>query len=137
MDDEAISVLKAQGHSEHQAGVGIGHERFAQAFVATWNKYGQWGNFVNHETGEVAVYNTTGGAIAIGGLAFASRCSTTPEYLIVAKRRRTTTTVGIFSKGSTTERAADIMQNADSETAAGFMTALMTLYETSGEQALA
>ena len=36
--------------------------------------------------------------------------------------------------GHTTGGCADILQNADSETAAGFMTALMTLYEITGDK---
>ena len=47
-------------------------KRLAQAFVNTWKRHGQWGNYVNHETGDVAIYNSTGGAMAIGGLALAA-----------------------------------------------------------------
>jgi hypothetical protein len=132
-----FQVLKAQGRG---AAIKPAWEqsvqRLADAFVATWTKDGQWGNFVNIDTGEVAVYNTTGGAMAIGGLALAAEYFHRPEYLKVAKDaaefyyRR-----DFVAQGQTTGACADILQNADSETAAGFMTALMALYETTGEKA--
>ncbi len=63
-------VLKAQGRGDAikpQWEQSI--KRLADAFVATWKKDGQWGNFVNIDTGEVAIYNTSGGVMAVGGLA--------------------------------------------------------------------
>ncbi|MCX6928967.1 MAG: hypothetical protein NT154_38010 [Verrucomicrobia bacterium] len=90
---------------------------------------------MNIDTGEVAVYNTTGGAMAIGGLALAAEYFHNPEYLATAKAaaelyyRR-----DFVAQGQTTGACADILQNADSETAAGFMTALMALYDTTGDK---
>lgn len=105
-------------------------QRLADAFVATWKKHGQWGRMLNNQTGEVAEYNTSGGVMAIGGLALASGYFSAPEYLDIAIQ------AGEFyyqrdfvNTGMTTGGCADILQNADSETAAGFMTALMALYE--------
>lgn len=128
-------VLKAQGR-----GAAIKPEweqatrRLAHAFVHTWNRCGQWGNFLNNETGDVAVYNTTSGASAIGGLALAAEYFGEPAFSDVARDaaefyyRR-----DIVALGMTTGGCADILQNADSETAAGLMTALMALYETRAE----
>jgi hypothetical protein len=130
-------VLKAQGRGgaikpEWEKSV----RRLADAFVATWKKRGQWGNFVNVRTGDVAVYNTTSGAMAVAGLALASECFHNPEYLNVAKEAaRFFYDRDVVGLGMTTGGCADILQNADSETAAGFMTALMALYETTGDRA--
>jgi hypothetical protein len=129
-------VLKAQGRGgeikpQWEQSVG----RLADAFVAAWKKDGQWGNFVNVETGEVAVYNSTGGAMAVGGLALASQYFHKPEYLKTAEAaadfyyRRDVLGLGLTCGG-----CADILQNADSETASAFMTSLMALYETTGER---
>ncbi len=105
-------------------------KRLADAFVATWKQDGQWGNFVNVDTGAVAVYNTSGGVMAIGGLALAADYFHEPEYLKIARAAADFYYQRDFIKlGMTTGACADILQNADSETAAGFMTALMTLYE--------
>lgn len=127
-------VLKAQGR-----GAAIKPEweratrRLAQAFVDTWNKCGQWGNFLNNLTGEVAVYNSTSGASAIGGLALAADYFSEPTFRDVAvKAADFYYQRDVVPLGMTTGGCADILQNADSETA-GFVTSLVTLYETTGE----
>lgn len=104
--------------------------KLADAFVSTWKKNGQWGRMLNNQTGEVAEYNTSGGVMAIGGLALASRYYGRLDYLEIAKEAaRFYYQRDFFEQGKTTGGCADILQNADSETAAGFMTALMVLYE--------
>jgi hypothetical protein len=130
-----FELLRAQGQA---AAIKPGWEqsarRLAQAFVDTWKRCGQWGNHLNVETGEVAIYNTTGGASAVGGLALAAKYFGEPAFLKVAQEAadyyydRDVVKLGLTSGG-----CADILQNADSETAPGFMTALMALYETTGD----
>jgi hypothetical protein len=110
-------------------------QKLADAFVTTWKRHKQWGNFLNNSTGEIAVYNTTSGAMAIGGLALASVYYNHPEYLDIAKEAALYYYNENFLKsGMTTGGCADILQNADSETAAAFMTSLMALYETTAEK---
>jgi hypothetical protein len=110
-------------------------KRLAQAFVNTWTRRGQWGNYVNHETGDIAIYNSTGGATAIGGLALAAGWFHDPEFMKVAKEAAGYYYRQDFTrKGFTYGACSDITQNADSETAAGFMTALMALHEATGEK---
>ncbi len=131
-----FELLKTQGreksiHPDWERNI----QRLADAFVATWKKNGQWGRMLNNETGEVAEYNTSGGVMAIGGLALAANYYGNPEYLKIAKEaadfyyQRDFVTLGMTTGG-----CADILQNADSETAAGFMTSLMALYETTGDE---
>ena len=132
-----FQLLKAQGRAqaikpEWEASM----KRLADAMVTTWKKDGQWGKLINVKTGDVAEYNTTGGAMIIGGLALASDYFDNPEYLEVAKEAADFYYARDFVKqGHTTGGCADILQNADSETAAGFMTALMALYEVTGDKA--
>ncbi|MBV8389744.1 MAG: hypothetical protein JO080_08095 [Mucilaginibacter sp.] len=130
-----FNLLKAQGRAsaikpEWESNI----KRLAQAFVYTWKKDGQWGNFVNNQTGDVAVYNTSSGVTAIGGLALAAKYYNNPEFLKIAEEAADFYYNRDFVKlGMTTGACADILQNADSETAAGFMTSLMTLYEVAGD----
>jgi hypothetical protein len=129
-------ILKAQGNS---SAIKPEWEQFvsqlAQAFVNSWKKYGQWGNYVNHETGEIAVYNSTSGATAIGGLALASKWFNNPEFMKIAMEAGDYYYHNDFvQKGFTYGACSDILQNADSETAAGLMTSLMVLYETTGDR---
>ncbi len=130
-----FKLLKAQNKAnaikpEWEAGM----RHLADAFVATWKKDGQWGNYINVNTGEVAVYNSTSGVMGIAGLALAAEYFQNPEYLQVAKQAADYYYERDFVKlGMTTGACADILQNADSETSAGFMTALMALYDTTGD----
>ncbi len=128
-------LLKAQGRKDAvKPSWESNVQRVADAFVATWKKHGTWGRMVNNVTGDVAEYNTCGGVMAIAGLALASRYYGNAEYLQVAKDAAESYYQNPFvEQGQTTGGCADILQNADSETAAGFMTALMTLYEVTGD----
>jgi lysophospholipase L1-like esterase len=129
-------VLKAQGHADAiKPEWELAVRQLAQAFVNTWQRHGQWGNYVNHETGDIAIYNSTSGATAIGGLALAAQYFNNPEFMSVAQTAADYYYKQDFiGKGFTYGACSDIMQNADSETAAGLMTALMALYETTGEK---
>ena len=129
-----FELLRAQGHGdaikpEWESAM----KKLADAMVSTWRKDGQWGKLINVKTGEVGEYNTTGGAMIIGGLALASGYFKDPEYLKIAKDAADYYYQHDFvTLGMTTGSCADILQNSDSETAAGFMTSLMALYENTG-----
>lgn len=111
-------------------------KKLADAMVTTWKKEGEWGKLINYKTGKVGEFNTTGGAMIIGGLALASDYFKDPEYLKVAKQAADFYYQRDFVKqGFTTGACADIMANAESETATGFATALMALHEITGDKA--
>jgi hypothetical protein len=132
-----FQLLKAQGHAadikpEWERSI----RRLAQAFVTTWKKEGEWGNYINHETGQVAIHGTTSGALAIGGLALAADYFHEPEFMQIAKQAGERYYQTDFAgKGFTYGACSDIMQNADSETSVAMMTSLMALYETTGDKA--
>ena len=109
--------------------------RLAEAFAATWKTFGQWGNFLNIDTGQVAVYNTTSGASAIGGMVLAAEYFGEPRYLEIAREAAEYYYDHDFTAlGMTTGACADILQNADSESAAALMNSLMVLYERTGDR---
>ena len=105
----------------------------ADAFVSTWKKAGTWGNYINVETGDIAVYNTTGGAMAVAGLTLAASYYDRPEYLQVAREAAAEYYADFARVGFTSGGCGDILQNADSETAIALTTSLMTLYEATGD----
>lgn len=107
--------------------------QLADAFVNTWKKHHTWGNYIDVESGDIAVYNTTGGAMAVAGLALASRYFECPEYLQVAREAAADYYAGFALTGFTSGGCGDILQNADSETSIALTTSLITLYETTGE----
>lgn len=109
-------------------------QNLANAFVKTWKEEGTWGNYLDIESGNISVYNTTGGAMAVGGLALASEYFNNPEYLVVAREAAKDYYDNFALVGFTSGGCGDILQNADSETAASLMTSLMTLYEVTQEE---
>ncbi|MBN8460051.1 MAG: hypothetical protein J0M04_19665 [Verrucomicrobia bacterium] len=132
-----FDLLKAQGRGgaikpEWETGM----RKLADAFVATWRRDGQWGKMIDVKTGRVSEYNTTGGAPVIQGLAYAAAYFDNPDYLRVAQQAAELYYQRDFVKqGFTTGGCADILQNADSETAAALMASLMALYETTRDKA--
>lgn len=107
--------------------------QLADAFVKTWQEEKTWGNYFDIESGKVAAYNTTGGAMAVGGLSLASQYFNVPEYLEVARYAAADYYENFGLVGFTSGACGDILQNADSETAIALTTSLMTLYEVTGE----
>lgn len=105
----------------------------ADAFVHTWKKHRTWGNYLDIESGDIAVYNTTGGAMAVAGLTLASRYFDCPDYLQVAQEAAEDYYTTFALVGFTSGGCGDILQNADSETAIALATSLITLYEATGE----
>lgn len=105
----------------------------ADAFVNTWKKHGTWGNYLDVESGDIAVYNTTSGAMAVAGLALASSYYNVPDYLNIACEAAKDYYDTFALVGFTSGGCGDILQNADSETAVALMTSLMTLYEVTGK----
>lgn len=129
-----FNLMKAKGMQEYIRPEWEKEVRLlADAFVRTWQKFGTWGNYINVETGDVAVYNTTGGAIAVAGLTLAASYYNNPEYLQTARAAAAHYYTAFSRVGFTSGGCGDILQNADSETAIALTTSLMTLYEATGE----
>lgn len=104
-------------------------KRLAQAFVATWKKHGQFGQYIDPETGEIAVFNSTAGAIAPAGLALASNYFGEKKILQIAKDAANYYyNRDVARQGLTGGHCSDISQDADSESCFGFLESLMALY---------
>lgn len=128
-------LLKEQGKANViDAGWETNVRLLADAFVNTWKKQGTWGNYLDVETGNVAVYNTTSGAMAVAGLALASGYYNNPAYLEVACEAAADYYDNFALVGFTSGGCGDILQNADSETAVALLTSLITLYEITGKE---
>jgi len=125
-----LMLLKAQGHGSFiKAEWENAAKKLAQAFVNTWKKYGQFGQYIVPETGEIAVFNSTAGAIAPAGLALASDYFHNPEFLSVAKESAAYYYErDVVKQGLTGGDCGDISMDANSESAFGFLESLMALY---------
>ncbi|MBN2814381.1 MAG: hypothetical protein JXQ80_09905 [Bacteroidales bacterium] len=110
-------------------------QQLAEAFVATWKKNGQFGQYIVPENGEIAVFNSTAGAIAPAGLALASVYFGENEYLKAASEaadyyyHR-----DVVQQGLTGGHCGDISQDADSESCFGFLESLMAMYNVTGDK---
>lgn len=108
--------------------------KHADAFVRLWEQEGQFGHFVDVETGEICIGNSTAGAIVCGGLALASRYFSDQKYLDVARMAGRKYYHDYVRKGYTTGGPGEILSTPDSESAFGLFEAYMALYETTGDK---
>jgi hypothetical protein len=101
----------------------------ANAFVRLWNKWGQFGNFVDSSTGDVVVGGSTSGAIVPAALVLAADYFKNPQYLKVAELSAQKMYDDYVSKGITCGGPGDAMQNPDSESAYAMLESFALLYE--------
>ena len=108
--------------------------RFCDAFVALFERYGQLGQFIDAETGEMLIGNTASGAIASAGLALAYEFFGDGRFLETARK------LGVYyydhyvSRGMLNGGPGDACQAPDSESAFGMLESYVQLYETTGEE---
>ena len=131
-----LMLLKAQGHGNViKAEWETAAKKLATAFVRTWKNSGEFGQYIAPETGEIAVYNSTAGAIVPAGLALAADYFHDKEFMTVAADaakfyyRR-----DVRKQGLTGGDCGDISQDANSESAFGFLESLMALYHYTGDK---
>ena len=124
--------LAARGLPQPPA-VLAGCRRLADAFVRLFDRYGQIGQFVDMETGEILAGGTASAGIAVGALALASRLFGSAAYLRAAKGLAEVY-AGCLARGVLNGGPGEILQCPDSESAFGLLEGLTALYETCGER---
>ena len=106
--------------------------RCADAFVRTWTKFVQFGQFVDIDTGNVIVSGSTAAGIAPAGLALAWGYFKQPEYL-----RGATAADSYYeqhvNRGLSTGGPGEACQCPDSESSFGLLESFVVLYEVSGD----
>lgn len=110
-----------------------GTRRVADAFVRLWETRGQFGQFVNTDTGDLLVGGSASAAIAPAGLALAARVLGDPRYLAVASAAADAYDAHYTLRGLTTGGPGEILQCPDSESAFGLLESFVTLYEETRE----
>lgn len=106
-----------------------GMQTVATAFVKLWNKWHQFGNFVDSQTGDVVVGGSTSGAIVPAALVLAARYFNNQEYQRVAQASAEQYYQNFIKKGITCGGPGDAMQNPDSESSYAMLESFMLLYE--------
>ncbi|MFC4100265.1 hypothetical protein [Paenibacillus xanthanilyticus] len=109
-----------------------GIRRLADGFLALWERYGQFGQWIRADTGEMLVGGSAGGAMAIGGLALAAQWLEDERYRQAAQAAGEYYYAQFTARGVTTGGPGEILQCPDSESAFALLESYMVLYETSG-----
>lgn len=110
-------------------------KRLAQAFVNTFEKEGELGQYIDPESGKIVVYNSAAVSSAPAGLALAAMYCHEPKFLKVAEAiadsyyNRFTKTLGL-----TGGNCGDISMDPDSESAFGLLESFMALHWATGNK---
>lgn len=105
----------------------------ADGIVKIWKDYGQFGQFIDVETGKMDINGSTAGAVCISGLALASVYFNNPEYLKIAEAAGRFYYSRDLLKGYAGGGPAEILQGQDSESAYDITEAYTSLFEISGD----
>lgn len=106
----------------------------ADALVALWNQYGQLGQFVNAETGEIVVGGSTSGAMTPAALCAAYAVTKDERYAQCARETGAFFVQTATADGVTTGGPGEILSAPDSESAAALVESYVALYEMDGEK---
>jgi len=104
----------------------------SEALIKLWRTYGQLGQFINAETGEIKVGSSAAGGIVPAALCAAYEVTGNSEYL------KTASEIGDFfynnyiSKGMTTGGPGEILSAPDSESCAALLESYIALFEADG-----
>ena len=103
--------------------------RQADAFVTLWKRYGQFGQFIDVENGDIVIGATTSAAIAPAALALASQYYGNAEYLHVGEQAASLFYNRDVKAGVTTGGPGEALQAPDCESAYHLLESFVVLYE--------
>ncbi|MCL2751434.1 MAG: hypothetical protein FWE62_01615 [Firmicutes bacterium] len=109
-------------------------KKLADYFVRLWDKYGQFGQLVSIETGDIIAGNSSSAVIAIAGLCESYQYFGDSNYLRVAEAAGEYYYHHALAKGYTTGGPGEILQSPDSESAIALLESYVCLYETAKDQ---
>ena len=129
-----LTLFKSPCHAlEPRAAWMEGTKKCADAFVRLWKRSGQFGQFVDIETGNIIVGGSTSASTASAGLALASQYFNCHEYLAIAEASGSYYHENFVKRGLTTGGPGEAMQCPDSESAFGLLESFVVLYEITGD----
>jgi hypothetical protein len=108
--------------------------KMADGLVNLWNTYGQFGQFVDVETGKMGINGSSAGVVCATGLTLASKYFNNPKYLEVAEKASKYYFDRDLSNGYTGGSPVEEMQSPDDESAHNFCDMFTVLYETTGKK---
>lgn len=111
-----------------------GARKVTDAFVTLYDKWGQFGQFIDSRNGDIVVGGSTSGAIVPAALVLGKRYFGENEYLRVAEQSAQYMYDHYLSKGISCGGPGDALQNPDSESWYAMLESFMLLYEETGEK---
>lgn len=108
--------------------------RACDAFVRLWNKYGQFGQFVDLDKEEIIIGGSASVGIAPAGLALAGQYFERADYVKIAKLAGQYYYDHFVKQGVTTGAPGEICQCPDSESAFALLESYVVLFETTEDR---
>lgn len=108
-------------------------QKQAASFLRVWDRFGQFGQFLDIKSGDLNIGGSTSGAIVPGALALASQTYGNTAYLETAISAAQKYHRDFVLKGYTTGGPGEILSAPDSESAFALMESYMALYEVTGD----
>jgi len=136
---DGVYYIIKQFELMRQLGCGVeskweaGTRRVCDAMVRLWRENGQFGQFVDSQTGRIIVGGSTSGAIVPAALALAARYFQHPDYLRVAYDAGEYFYAQFTTRGLSCGGPADALQNPDSESSYALVESYLALWEAGGD----
>ncbi len=131
---QSLDLIKKRGHADRIKPEWDKALRLcADGLLNVWNKYGQFGQFIDVDNGEMEINGSTAGCAAGAGLALASKYFNEPKYLEVAESATKMYYKRDFLKGYAGGCAAEILQSPDSEAPWDMAESCIALYGITGK----
>lgn len=127
-----LVLLRCRGEVVPPAWI-TGTRNLADALLRIWNRYGQLGQFVDYDTGEIAVGGSTAAAMAPGALALAGQFFDHPAYLSAAAAVAEHLYQRDIVRGLTTGGPGEILDCPDSESAFAMLESFVVLFEVTAD----
>jgi hypothetical protein len=128
----AFDFLESQGETLPPQWL-AGARRAAEALVAMWDKFGQFGQWVDQFSGEVVIGNSASGGIIPAALCGAERRFGGGNFLRVAQESAGHFYQHFTRQGVTTGGPGDALQCPDSESSYALVESYVELHETTGD----
>ncbi|MDZ7402141.1 MAG: hypothetical protein ONB37_18440 [candidate division KSB1 bacterium] len=110
-----------------------GTRTVADALVRLWQRYGQFGQFVNSQSGNIEVGGSTSAALAPAALILAGKFYGDSSYFDVAQQSGEWMYQNYVIRGITCGGPGDALQNPDSESSYAMLESFMLLYDHTGD----
>ena len=104
-----------------------------RAFIRNWDKYGQLGQYIDINTGEIRVGGSTAAALVPAGLARAAAYFNEPKYLQKAEEIGRYFQKNDLQSGVTTGGPGDALAAPDSESAFALVESFVELHQATGK----